>query len=666
MTSTENIHVPDSLIDAVNALPDAAFLVGVDGVIVAVNNNASSVFGYSRSQLVGSSIDELMPESARGYHEKARESYESERKPRQFSSGRTFECERRDGSVFQADIVLSPTKIEGVPMTWALVRDLDQPTDLNAGRRQAMVALDTIGHMAASTFDLDKDFATVAERLQEVVPHDRIGLALLCEDDQEMVEIVFLAGDDHPLYKQGERVPRSSSTVGWVSETRAHVSFKKSKTEFAPPAILAGFKKGYTEVCAAPLFDGDSIIGSLVLSTREARGFSEFQKSLIARLANHLSVSVVNGRMREKLQAQVHETELISEIGQLISASPDLESAFSLARNSIIRLVHCDRFAIYKIDLNESVITRMFETGDRLPGFDQRIHALPGKAAESIRAMFAIGQPVQFDQEMIATAAEEQPSFRPYRDAGYRWALIVPLIVIQQPVGMVVLGSKRKEGFSQHEIALAGRIGEQLAGPIANSFHLSRTEDEARTESILAEIRTMVDSMVDLQTSENELGSLIRQLVPNNSITISSVTSDGAHLKLVYKDFSGIDKQDGWEVGAVKPWKGTTAEQIFVTRKPVVVNADSWQDFRTSFPGAAPVHSGDLPKSVINVPLVTNDEIFGFLTLRSVKKMHIPRTMWRSPLGSALNLLHPLRFRNCARGTTPSTTSERFLRRSVG
>lgn len=88
-------------------------------------------------------------------------------------------------------------------MTWALVRDLDGPAEANEGRRQALSALDAIGRMATSAFDLEHDFAAVADRLNEVVPHDRIAVMLINEDDPELAEVLFVAGDIHPDYPVG-------------------------------------------------------------------------------------------------------------------------------------------------------------------------------------------------------------------------------------------------------------------------------------------------------------------------------------------------------------------------------------------------------------------------------------------------------------------------------
>ncbi len=620
MASTNMIEIPSSLIDAINGLPDAAFLVMDSGTIIAANVVADKMFGYSHSQLIGSQVDELMPAAARSYHHKVRTGASTDRRLRQFTSGRTFECERRDGEVFQADIMLSPTEIDGVPMTWAIVRDLDAPSEANAGRQQALAALDALGRMAASTFDLQNDFEEVAERLKEVVPHDRIGVALLCEDDPEMVEIAFLSGDDHPAFEAGERVPLSISATSWVVQTKARVLFTKRKSEFAPPAVLAGFEQGYTESCGAPLFDGKTVIGMLMLSTRRERGFSEFQKGLIDRLAAHLSVGIVNQRIRGRLQAKTREIESIGEIGKRISSSPDLNSAFLAACESINRLVPYDRLSVFNIDLKSGEIVGMYSDGDKLPGFDNNTHVLPSDSIDWFREMFDTGTPMVFDRKMIVAIVDAQPSFAPFAEAGYNWALVVPLMVTRIPVGMMVFGLRDLNGYSSDQIAVASRIAEQLAGPVANAFQLAQTRDEAKIESTLARIGAVVDTTFDLQNSKHELGPLIGELVANSSVMISSVTQDGMNLRLIYRHFSGIDQQDGWDVGSIHPWVDTTAELIFHTRKPVLVNAKSLAAFKKLYPGVAPVQSNHAPKSVINVPLITKNEIFGFLTFRTAQR----------------------------------------------
>ena len=53
---------------SLEAIPDAAILVGRDGSIVFANRHADRVFGYERGKLVGLAIESLIPERHRKRH----------------------------------------------------------------------------------------------------------------------------------------------------------------------------------------------------------------------------------------------------------------------------------------------------------------------------------------------------------------------------------------------------------------------------------------------------------------------------------------------------------------------------------------------------------------------------------------------------------------------
>ena len=68
--ASPNISVPpadDGELTAaiVEAAPDALMVVDGEGRIVRANGRAESLFGYTRSELIGSSIELLMPETFR-------------------------------------------------------------------------------------------------------------------------------------------------------------------------------------------------------------------------------------------------------------------------------------------------------------------------------------------------------------------------------------------------------------------------------------------------------------------------------------------------------------------------------------------------------------------------------------------------------------------------
>ena len=615
------MDISKSITDAVNGLTDAAFLVDDSGVIVAANRVATAMFGYTRGQLVGSQVDDLMPMDAREYHKNARAGAVADRQPRSFTSGVTFECERRGGERFQADINLSPTEVDGVPMTWAIVRDLDGPTELNEGRRQAMAALDAIGKVATSTFDLDQDFSSVAEGLAKVVPHSRIAVLIRSQSEPSQVEVVYRAGEFSKKFKKGETVPYATSATRAVVDAGTQLYYSSKNFESAPASVQAGLGQGMTGTCVSPILDSETVIGSLIVATKHPSGFTEFQRGLIDRLASHVSVAIVNGRMREMVEKQADEIQLVNEIGQLVSSSADLERAFTSAEELIRRFIHFDRLSIFTIDPDERILRRCFVIGDQLGATGREDFQISQEQLVEITVGITDQRPSQMNSEELATAAESSTSFTPLVEGGYQRALFVPMIVTQLPMGFLVFSTRSDAEYTEQETTTATLISEQVAGPILNSFLLEKANEEARVERLIAEVGSVVGSTLDLQSTEPVLGPLLRELIDCASIMISSVNEGRTHLRLMYMDYDGIEPEPGLiptaDNQALYPIKGTTSEIVLDSKESVVLNAASGEAFKAKYPGAGAAHKDAGLKNVINVPLIANDEVFGFLTFRS-------------------------------------------------
>lgn len=108
------------------AAPDAMIMVAADGTIVHVNHQTLVLFGYTRAELIGESIDMLVPERYRAVHPEHRIRYFSDpnRGPRPMGAGLELFGLRKDGLEFPADISLSRFEDGGNTFAVAAVRDI--------------------------------------------------------------------------------------------------------------------------------------------------------------------------------------------------------------------------------------------------------------------------------------------------------------------------------------------------------------------------------------------------------------------------------------------------------------------------------------------------------------------------------------------------------------
>ena len=89
--------------------PDGILLVDQQGTIVLVNDQACELFGYERAELVGQSIELLVPIDRRGAHVGQREAFQQQPRLRPMGVGQYLAGLRKDGTEFPVEISLSAT-----------------------------------------------------------------------------------------------------------------------------------------------------------------------------------------------------------------------------------------------------------------------------------------------------------------------------------------------------------------------------------------------------------------------------------------------------------------------------------------------------------------------------------------------------------------------------
>jgi PAS domain S-box-containing protein len=106
------------------ALPDAMLLIDRDGVIRHVNTPAERLFGYQRTELVGATIELLVPERLRAAHVAHRARYFADPRVRPMGSGLELYGRHRSGHEIPVEISLSPLRTEGGVFAISMIRDI--------------------------------------------------------------------------------------------------------------------------------------------------------------------------------------------------------------------------------------------------------------------------------------------------------------------------------------------------------------------------------------------------------------------------------------------------------------------------------------------------------------------------------------------------------------
>jgi two-component system, LuxR family, sensor kinase FixL len=123
----------DALVESeakIRAILDTAVdgIVTIDerGTVQSFNAAAERLFGYRSDEVIGRSVNMLMPEPYRSEHARYMQRYLNDGQPRIIGIGREVIGLRKDGHTFPMDLAVSEVKLGGRRMFTGIVRDLTE------------------------------------------------------------------------------------------------------------------------------------------------------------------------------------------------------------------------------------------------------------------------------------------------------------------------------------------------------------------------------------------------------------------------------------------------------------------------------------------------------------------------------------------------------------
>lgn len=157
------------LLGLFEASPDAVMLVEAGGTFSLINRQTEVLSGYQRHELIGRSVEVLIPERFHGKHSADRLRYMQQPSVRSMGAGRDLVVRRKDGSELSVDIMLSPVRVEGRDAVVVTLRDATDRVRTEARLAaseslfkalfehapDAIVAVDASGKIARANLQVD-------------------------------------------------------------------------------------------------------------------------------------------------------------------------------------------------------------------------------------------------------------------------------------------------------------------------------------------------------------------------------------------------------------------------------------------------------------------------------------------------------------------------------
>lgn len=181
---TERERSEERFRQVIESSPNGIVMVDQTGKIHLVNEQIEKTFGYSRDELLGQSIDILVPNRTRKHHANYRDSFFTNPSIRAMGAGRDLFGLRKDGSEFPVEIGLNPLLTEQGTMVLGTIVDITERKRAEESVRRSQEQLAGIIDSAMDaivTVDSDQNivlFNSAAENMFRFSAAEAIGQKL--------------------------------------------------------------------------------------------------------------------------------------------------------------------------------------------------------------------------------------------------------------------------------------------------------------------------------------------------------------------------------------------------------------------------------------------------------------------------------------------------------
>jgi len=304
-------------------------VVNKSGSIELINSCAENLFGYLQEELIGKSLEILIPKNLRQKHTHHRESYFDHPKARAMGLGRDLYACKKNGVVFPVEISLGHYELDGENMAVAFITDITERKKAEAELIEnkhkldeeavALKYLSEAGGRLWHIENLQQGMDEILVSTIELMGVDK-GNVQLWDAEKKVLRIVAQKGFDQDFLDYFKEVNAGdNSACGLALKERKQIIVEDTEKEWSGASVAIARKNEFRAVQSTPLFarDGSSIgmisthfktagrPDELILKRMEL--YAAKAQSFIERTKNYEIIRKQNLELEDKVKERTQE-----------------------------------------------------------------------------------------------------------------------------------------------------------------------------------------------------------------------------------------------------------------------------------------------------------------------------------------------------------------------
>jgi PAS domain S-box-containing protein len=472
-------------------------------------------------------------------------------------------------------------------------------------RNAELALINGVQEAIAGELDPQAIYDIVGDRIRDVFDAQALQISMLDETTGLM--------HDPYIIERGERLQAEpwvpSGFSKHVLETREPLLIAEKldvEAERFGSTILAG--ENPKSVLFVPLVAGGKATGVIsIQNVDREHAFSESDEQLLETLAGSLSVALENARLVHETRQRNAELALINSVQDAIAGELDPQAIYDAVGDRIQGIFDAQVASITTFDKATGLthFRYIIERGERL-------QVEPAPAGGFTKHVLETMEPLLIAEDMDAEA--ERYGSPTVAGEDTKSALFVPLVTGGRAAGVISLqNADREHAFSESDQQLLETLAGSLSVALENARLVHETRQRNAELALINSVQDAIAGELDPQAIYDAVGDRIRDVFDAQVVSIA--TFDDASGLVHYPYLIERDERLQAEPRSLAGF----ARHVLERREPLLIVEDVAGESERY---GSSILAGDMPKSVVFVPLVAGGKAVGVISLQNIDREH--------------------------------------------
>ncbi len=495
-------------------------------------------------------------------------------------------------------------------------------SELRVALEQQTATSELLKVIGGSTFDLEPVFVTLAENAVRLC---EAHLAFIFRYDGELLRVVAAhnASPDLRAFVEQNPIPpgRHSGAARAALERRTiHIHDVRDDPEYT-----YGVKEvdPIRTVLGIPMLRAGELLGVIMIWRHEVRPFSANQIALLETFADQAAIAIENARLLNELQTKnadlteaLEQQTATAEILRVISSSPtDVQPVFSAIVASAVRLCGGQHGTLYRRYGDMVDCVAQYNVTPQIQDLLRRVFPRP----------VGVGMSPHFHRALLEGTAESIPDIETDRDLSprvldvyrhheLRSVVMVPLKGQREVLGVLVVGHRDVEAFSDSHMALLQTFADQAVIAIENVRLFRELETRNSELRVALEQQTATSELLKvIGRSTFDLQPVFETLAENavrlcEAERASIFRFDGQLLRVVATHNASPEVKAFLEGNPIAPGRHSGTARAALERRTIHIHdAQSDPEYTYGVVQLEPL------RTVLAIPMLRADELLGVI-----------------------------------------------------